>query len=205
MQTLKDKMYNHKVTPPTECWEKISTLLDKEKITNSIPPKKNKALYYSLAIAATVVILVFGLIFWFNKNSLNKNETAAIHKRNSNNDDSNKQENYDVSVNQITVPKITPADETLAHETESKKSEKSMLEANNKKYITIAGPQGQPVKISTKAAELIVSSDDQNPPKPVWSAKVQKWKDIMKANTLTATADFLDIVELTHALTMDNP
>jgi len=201
MQNFKDKMYNHKVTPPSECWSKISTLLDKEKINISIPVKKSKVLRYSLAVAATVAVMVFSLIIWSNKNSLNKNETAAIPERNS-----NKQENYDVSVNQITVPKITPVDETSANETESKKSEKSILEANNKRYITIAGPQGQPVKISSKAAELIVSSDAQNPPKPVWSAKVQKWKDIMKANTLTATtADFLDIVELTHALTMNNP
>jgi hypothetical protein len=147
---------------------------------------------------------MFGLIFWFNKDVPNKNGTVVLERES--NDKNNKQENYDVSVNQITVPKVTSADETLAGETESKKSERSVLEGNKKKYITVAGPQGQPVKISPKAAELIVSSDDQNPPKPVWSAKVQRWKDIMKANTLTATtADFLDIVELTHALTMNNP
>src|SRR5439155_16159385 len=106
MQTLKEKMYNHKVTPPSECWEKISTLLDNEKINNSIPVKKNRALYYGLAIAATVAVFVFGLIFWFNKNIPNKNETATIRER-----ESNSKNNDGLSINQITVPKITLVDE----------------------------------------------------------------------------------------------
>src|SRR5258705_1404598 len=143
MQTFKDKMYNHEVTPPSECWSKISNLLDKEKINDFVPVKKNKILYYSLAVAATVAVLVFSLIFWFNKPSTNKNETVAVNER----DSGNKQRNHDILVNQITVPKITLADETLANETESKKSEKLVLESNKKKYITIAGPQGRPVKI----------------------------------------------------------
>jgi hypothetical protein len=74
-------------------------------------------------------------------------------------------------------------------------------EKTSNKYITISGPQGQPVKISAKAAKLIVSSDNQNPPKPVWSAQVNKWKDLMSTNVLAPTStNFLDIVELTQAL-----
>ena len=74
-------------------------------------------------------------------------------------------------------------------------------ENDQNKYITICGPQGQPVKISAKVAKLIVSSDSQNPPTPVWNAKVNKWKDLMSTNVLVpTTANFFDIVELTQAL-----
>ena len=108
------------------------------------------------------------------------------------------------------MPETNENDNNLAIQTNkdkgNKKSDNTETGANIKKYITISGPQGQPVKISSKAASLIVSSDDQNPPNPVWSDKVNKWKDIMKANTLSpATANFLDIVELTHALKINNP
>ncbi|MEO6220318.1 MAG: hypothetical protein ABIO81_07820, partial [Ginsengibacter sp.] len=74
------------------------------------------------------------------------------------------------------------------------------------KYITITGAQGECVKISSKAAKLIVLTDNQNPPKPVvWSAKVNKWRDILESNVFApATANFLDVVELTHALKTDN-
>ena len=68
---------------------------------------------------------------------------------------------------------------------------------NEKKYITIAGPGGQPVKISSKVATLIVSADNDYPPKPVWDKKIEKWKDIMLSSTISPTAtNLLDIMQL---------
>ena len=68
-------------------------------------------------------------------------------------------------------------------------------------YITIEGPQGQPLKVSSKLATLIDSSDNKVPPKPSWNRKINEWREIMKGNTLAPTpGNFLDIIELTKTL-----
>ena len=61
----------------------------------------------------------------------------------------------------------------------------------SKKYITIAGPEGQAVKISPKAATLILSADNDYPPNPVWNKKINKWKQIMLSNTMSPTSTSL--------------
>jgi hypothetical protein len=72
---------------------------------------------------------------------------------------------------------------------------------NSKKYITIEGPGGQPVKISSKAATLIVSADNEFPPKPVWSKKIEKWKRIMLSSTFSPTStSLLDIAQITSGI-----
>ena len=179
MQTLKDKMYNYEVTPPSESWQIIATALDENKVGKSPSLKKrSKVLYLSLSAAAAVSIFVAGLIFWQNNNKQLDDK--------------------------ITVPKATSANESTMGKESISLAENKMEDAS--KYITITGQQGECVKISSKAARLIVSADNQNPPKPVvWSAKVNKWKDIMESNVFApATANFLDVVELTNALKIDN-
>jgi hypothetical protein len=57
-----------------------------------------------------------------------------------------------------------------------------------KKYITVAGPEGQPVKISPKVATLIIAADNEFPPKPIWSKKVNKWQKIMLSSTISPTS-----------------
>ena len=65
-----------------------------------------------------------------------------------------------------------------------------------KKYITIAGPEGQPVKISPKVATLIVSADNEYPPKPVWNKKIDKWQQIMLTSTLSPTStNLMDMLQ----------
>ena len=195
MQSLKDKMYNYEVTPPSEAWQVIATALE-DKATNSRSRKRSKVFYLSLGAAAAVTIFIFGLIFW-NVNSGRKANPTDTAKTNAN------RMGYD---DKITVPKSS--DEILTNKSDASESvalKDVPFETNTKKYITITSPQGECVKISSKAAMLIVSSDNQNPPKPVWSAKVNKWKDIMETNILSpTTANFLDIIELTHALRIDN-
>ena len=178
MQDLKDKMYNYEVTPPSESWQIIATALDENKVDKSTSFKKrSKVFYLSLSAAAAISIFVVGLIFWQNNN---------------------KELDY-----KITVPKTTSTNESIM-EKESISSRDNKMEGDSK-YITITGQQGECVKISSKAARLIVSADNQNPPKPVWSAKVNKWKDIMESNVFApATANFLDIVGLTQTLKTDN-
>ena len=179
MQNLKDKMYNYEVTPPLENWQIIVNSLDESRTAKSLLFKKrNKSFYLSLSAAAAVIILVFSVIFWKNNYSGGKSD------------------------DKITVPN------TSFNNSRSNKNNTALENAtdhDSKKYITITSPQGECVKISSKAAKLIVSSDDQNPPKAVWSAKVNKWKDIMESNVFApATANFLDVVELTNTLKTDN-
>ena len=178
MQDLKDKMYNYEVTPPSESWQIIATALDENKVGKSTSLKKrSKVFYLSLSAAAAISIFVVGLIFW-------QNDNKGLDDK-------------------ITVPKTISANESTM-EKENISSRGNKMEGDSK-YITITGQQGECVKISSKAAKLIVSSDNQNPPKPVWSAKVDKWRDIMEANILApTTANFLDIVEFTHALKVGN-
>jgi hypothetical protein len=76
-----------------------------------------------------------------------------------------------------------------------------ILSNTTSRYITIEGPQGQPVKVSSKMATLIDSSETKVSSKPVWNKKINEWREIMKSNTLTPTpGNFLDIVELTKTL-----
>ena len=207
MQDLKDKMYNYEVTPPKQSWNIIAGTLDSEKAKDQFPAKKiNKTFYYSLSAAAVAAIIIFSLVFWVDNSNKKSNETAVVPSANLKNDTSdNTPENQLPTDDKITVPKSNPEDVISANNTLSVKDKNKLKDPavvfNTKKYITITGPQGKPVKISSKAATLIVSSDDQNPSKPVWSDKVNKWKDIMKANILApTTANFLDIVGLTQAL-----
>jgi hypothetical protein len=77
----------------------------------------------------------------------------------------------------------------------------NLIASNTSRYITIDGPQGQPVKVSSKMATLIDSSETRVSAKPVWHKKINEWREIMKANTLAPTpGNFLDIVELTKSL-----
>ena len=205
MQTLKDKMYNYEVTPPKQSWDIIAgSLPGPGKNEDQFPAKKtNKTFYYSLSAAAAVAIIVFSLVFWVDNSNKKSNETS-VSSANLNNGTNNDNRLTLHNDDKITVPKFSTEDEISNNATsvKDKNQLKEMTVASNtKKYITITGPQGKPVNISYKAASLIVSSDNQNPSKPVWSDKVNKWKDIMKANILApTTANFLDIVGLTQAL-----
>ncbi len=207
MQNLKDKMYNYEVTPPKQSWDIITSTLDEEKTEEQFPAKKiYKTFYYGLSAAATVAIIVFSLIFWVNNSNKKSNETAVVPSANLKNDaNDNTPKNQLPTDDKITVPKSNPEDVISANNTTTVKDKNKLKDpavaSNTKKYITITGPQGKPVKISSKAATLIVSSDQQNPSEPIWNDKVKKWKDIMKDHILApTTASFLDIVGLTQAL-----
>ncbi len=211
MHRLKDKMFNYEEEPPMGNWEAIASKLDTEEI-NVLPQKQksNKKLYYTIAIAAAIALVVFITALWFNKaNDNNSNQVAknnpqidtlhtnrnSVSKKQTNSLPSVKNNSTQIIVNNTTV-KEPPISNT------PEKEEQQIAEViPAKKYITISGPEGQPVKISPKAASLIESSDDQYPPKPVWNKKIRKWKDIMQANTLAPSpGNFMDIVELSNTL-----
>lgn len=183
MEDYKNKLLNYQETPPADIWNKISNELNDEKAIQ-IPGlrRKSKLLFYGLTAAASLVIIFLSTVL-FNKNEEDKSIAKApanIEQTATTNKDS-------IELNQQMLEKII--------ETPDKKLLASNFR-NPKKYITIAGPEGEPVKISAKAATLIVSADNDYPPKPVWNKKIDKWKKIMLSNTSTPTAtNLVDILQ----------
>ncbi len=204
MQNFKDKMYSYEVTPPPESWDIIVAELGSAKKGNQLTAKKiNKTFYYGMAAAAAVVIIFFSLIFW-GDNSNKKSDEDSVASSTLNQPANNHPQNLLNMDDKITIPKYNSEEPNSSNNKTAKdKSEviNPAVTSTTKKYIMITGPQGKPVKISSKAATLIVSTDEQNSSKPVWNDKVNKWKDIMKDKILApTTASFLDIVGLTQAL-----
>lgn len=103
------------------------------------------------------------------------------------------------------APDTGPADKTSEDNNDDKTkntdSKKDVKSSKNHTYITITGPQGQPVKVSSKVAGLLVFADENSMPDPKWDKKIMEWKNAMQSNTLAATpGNFLDIIELTNTL-----
>ncbi|MDB5222005.1 MAG: hypothetical protein JWN83_672 [Chitinophagaceae bacterium] len=213
MDDIKNRMYNYETTPPGGVWEAIAAELDaNEAKVIPIIKKKNNTFYY--IAAASIALIVFCLIFFGNRSSKSneqlftsspdKNDTAinnnllmtvpieekTIAKNNSDNNESLKQNKSRKGLNQSQAKDVI-------RETDS-----NLLASNTtSRYITIEGPQGQPVKISSKMVTLIDSSETKISSKPIWHKKINEWREIMKANTLAPTpGNFLDIIELTKSL-----
>jgi type IV secretory pathway component VirB8 len=228
MQNLRDKLNNYSVTPPEGVWEDIAMKLNVEQPKRIIPLYKSKKTYYRLAAAASVIAAVACFVLYIFSNSAGKEVVSSGDSINNqknevvkNNDQSghkapdeslmrvpDKAYSYTVKnkdgVNAI-AKNIAPQKQALEKKDNIKTkntTDKSVIKGEgNAFYITIAGPEDQPVKVSAKVAALIESSDENVPPHTVWNKKINKWKDIMKSNTLAPTpTNFLDIVELNNTL-----
>lgn len=197
MQNYKDRLYNHEATPPPEIWDNISAGLENK--GGRIFPmnalrRRSKFIFYGLTAAASLLIIFISSVI-FNKSGDNANS-----------------KNSQLTENNIGTQKVndslTQNNKTLAAIIKSSKDKNPGInnEDDNsiskvKKYITIEGPEGQPVKISPKVATLIESADNEYPPKPVWSKKIDKWKQIMLSSTISLTStSLLDIAQLSASL-----
>ena len=211
MDDLKNKMYNYEVTPPEGVWDAIADDLDRnEARVIPITRKRNNTFYY--VAAAAVAIVVFCTIFFTNRSSTSSEEQLITSSDNKKTGDSTVNNNLmTVPTEDKTIAKNTngsPAKNKIQKERSDQKqanaineNDSTLLASNTSRYITIEGPQGQPVKISSKMALLIDSSETQVPGKPIWHKKISEWREIMKGNTLAPTpGNFLDIVELTKSL-----
>ena len=191
MQNFKNKLYNYETPPPEEIWSSIVNELDNEKVIK-IPGlrRRSKFLFYGLTAAASLVIIFISSLF-FNRNKEIKPVAELPALKLDNLTPQKIKDSIDLN-HQIL--------ETIINTPKDKKLLASNLETHNgqvKKYITISGPEGQPVKISPKAATLIVSADNEYPPKPVWNKKIDKWKQIMLSNTISPTSsNLVDILQL---------
>ncbi|MEO6704641.1 MAG: hypothetical protein ABIN04_02175 [Ginsengibacter sp.] len=197
MQNFKNKLYNYETPPPEGTWEKIADEISNEKVIK-MPGfrRRSKFLFYG-ATAAAALIIIFASNLLFNK----PKETKEVA------------ESPVFKVDKLLSQKIKDSInlnhhilETIINAPKSKK----LLAYNSvrpmgltKKYITIAGPEGQPVKISPKVATLIVSADNEYPPKPVWNKKIDKWQQIMLTSTLSPTSTNLMDMLQTEASTAE--
>lgn len=188
MQSFKNKLYNYEAPPPGEMWLHIAEGLQDDKVISLSVHKKSRRRFYIAVAAAAVVIILIGSIF-FNSKPTNSEENISSNTKTI----SPEQMKDSITLNQKIL-------ESIIHSTKEKEEIVSNdLKATNipKKYITISGPEGQPVKISPKVATLIVSADHEFPPKPIWSKKIEKWKKIMLSSTISPTsAGLADLMQL---------
>lgn len=212
MDDVKNKMYNYETPPPDGVWQAIAAELDSnEAKVIPITKKKNNTFYY--LAAASVAVIIFCLIFFTNRSSKSADEQYTTSSDIIQGDTSVKtntiitvpiEEKTTVKNNDLPTKHKTEKDNTNSKQNKEIKKENddnNMIASNTARYITIEGPQGQPVKISSKMATLIDSSETKISSKPIWNKKINEWREIMKANTLAPTpGNFLDIIELTKSL-----
>ena len=191
MENFKNRVYNYEITPPPEIWEKIADELNNEKVVEIRGlRRRSKFLFYGLTAAASLVIIFLtGLLLNRNKELKPAANTSAFQVDRLFPDEV--KDSIELNYKILEAIINTPPDKKLIASNFDKHS------LYSKKYITVEGPEGQPVKISTKAATLILSADDEFPPEPVWNKKIDKWKQIMLSNTMPPTSsNLVDIVLL---------
>lgn len=185
MKTVKDKLYNYEVNPPEKAWDNIASQIGHAKV---VTMKSRRPLYFAMAGAAAVVIFLAINMIFFNKENPAGNQNAVFKTAT----------NYS-RAKKDSIKKNYQILETIIKAPESKKliaSSHLSERGFNKRYITICGPEGEPVKISPKAATLIVSADDEYPPKPVWDKKISKWQKIMLNSSVSASpTNLMDILQ----------
>lgn len=211
MDDVKNKIYDYEATPPEGVWKAIAAELDRNE-ARVVPmgKKKNKTFYY--LAAASVVIIIFTLLFLTNRSADSDKQFTSSNKPQADTgvktnviitvpiDDRSTLKNNDLlTKNKVQKNESNQKQNKLQKNTEV--ADNNLLASNTSRYITIEGPQGQPVKVSSKMALLIDSSETKISSKPIWNKKINEWREIMKGNTLAPTpGNFLDIVELTRSL-----
>lgn len=182
MQNFKNKLYDFEAAPPEKIWSDIRKELSDNKSIEITVRKKSKKLYYLAIAAASLTIIFLGSLF-FKKNSSTPSGVAT-------------------SVSPEKMRDSMALNHKILESIIHSPKEKHEIVLNDlqsadipKKYITVAGPEGQPVKISPKAATLIIAANNDFPPKPTWSKKVDKWQKIMLSSSMSPTfAGIADLV-----------
>lgn len=175
MQQFKDKVYNYETAPPADAWNKIKGEL---KSSNIFPIKAKRTNFRIISAAAAAVVIIMLIVFFTYKN---QSSILTVQQ----------QSKDSMRLNNQALEEIITASKENKPITRNKTALSKI-----KKYLTVAGPEGRPVRISSKVATLIVSADNGYPPKPVWNKKIEKWKQIMLTSTLSPTStNLLDVAE----------
>ena len=188
MEKFNSRLYHFEAEPPAFIWENISDTLGEKNNFHRIHRKGRGAVWIAAA-AACIVFLIAGIFYKTNGDKTHNVVSAVIKPIPGSRQDS-------MAVNNTLLEKIinTPESQKLIAYNHLSN------DGHSKKYITIAGPEGQPVKISSKVATLIISADGEYPPKPVWDKKIEKWKQIMLNSTLSPTSTSLvDILQSSNS------
>lgn len=169
MKTVKERLRDFEEQPPEEMWDKISARLREGKITANYR-RKTKITAFITAAAAIATIMVINFVFT-NKEVHSPKVTTATTFSDS-------------------MEKNNELLESLINAPQSKKltESKSLISTGIMKYFTIEGPEGEPVKISPKVATLIISADNEFPPKPVWNKQIDEWQQFMLTNNVVPTS-----------------
>ncbi len=197
MQNFKEKLYNYEAEPPSEIWQNIASELNdsaNKLVSVKDVRKRSQLIFYTLTAAASLVFIFIVSIF-FNTSKIDLGIAS-----NSSGQSQNllpKQIQDSLNLNNKILKEII-----------NSTKDKKLLALNyenssryGKKYLTIAGPECEPVKISPKVATLIESTDNEYPPKPVWNKKIEKWQEIMLGSTLSPTStNLLDVVQLSSSI-----
>jgi hypothetical protein len=188
MEKYNKRLYHFEAEPPSFIWQNISDTLGEKNDTHRMN-RRGRGTIWIAAAAACLLILIAGIFYKTNSDKSHNTVSAVIKPVPTSHQDS-------MVVNNSLLEKIinTPESQKLIAYNHLS------LDGHAKKYITIAGPEGQPVKISSKVATLIISADGEYPPKPVWDKKIDKWKQIMLTSTLSPTSTSLvDILQSSNS------
>lgn len=188
MSELKNKLYDYREEPPEEVWDRVIKALHNVRNSATSPGRlRSRILFYSLTAAASLVIIFLGSHF-FNR----KKQGPPVASNSSAVTLPSRPDKDSIHMNQQIL-------ESIINSPEEKKEILADQSSLDKKYITVAGPEGQPVKISPKVATLILSANDEYPPKPVWSRKINKWQKIMLSSIVPPTpTNIIDLVKNTE-------
>lgn len=185
MQNFKNKLYNYEAAPPEQLWDDIVEQIQNEKVIDLRLNPRPRLLFYSATAAASIIIVLFASLFIKHheeNNRTDQQKAALLAQKNSDS----------IRLNHQLL-------EAIIHNPQEKKAiiSGSSAEVTKKKYLTIAGPEGQPVKISPKVATLILYADNEFPPRPIWSNKICKWQEIMLSSTVSPTsANLVDLIQM---------
>ena len=174
MKSFKDKLLNYEENPPQSIWENVNTELHNDRIVSMKTSPRLGFKFYTAA-AAAVILLVLAIGRFVNL----QNDAEVF------------------STQQTSIREV--ADSFSNNQTLKKIIEHDQLAQQNpdKRYLTIAGPNGEPVQISSKAATLILWADNEYPPKAIWKDTIGKWQQMMLTNTdsPTSAAGLLEIIQ----------
>jgi hypothetical protein len=194
MENFKDRLYNFESTPPKEVWDNISAELDGKQSAPAITGlrRRSKFLFYGLTAAASLAIIFISSVL-FKKSEENTPVQSSLRSANP-----IAQKVIDsLKLNKKTLDAIINSSKDKDQLTKNYENQETKV----KKYITISGPDCEPVKISPKVATLIESADNEYPPRAVWNKKIEKWKQIMLSTTFSPTStSLLDIAQLSTVL-----
>ncbi|MFT3681588.1 MAG: hypothetical protein QM791_15060 [Ferruginibacter sp.] len=260
-QDFQSRLSNYEAAPPAAIWENINNQLntaENETGATIVPMEKtgNSRIIWRIAIAASVIALVFLSVFYLDQkktqmpgniakqpeeqSSNSKNSVADVVKpaeQSSSPIVKKEQEVKDIrkvsgrsrikaipvvdssepdidvayvqpdQVSPLVTPPVLDKTKKLVNTDGTEINDIAMLNSPNT-YITITGPNGDQVRVSSKFANLINYINDKLPSTEeyldkvikegkFWRGKFKSWRDKMANNTLAPNpTNFMDIVEL---------